>query len=64
MCLGLATGYKKQNKESAPASEPVQDKTKEMKAFICRRCGIYHAAVCEKCKIHTITKIEVKDNAT
>lgn len=57
MCLGCYTV-----KKPAPTSEPVLDKTKEMKEFICRRCGIYHASICEKCRIHSITKIEVKDN--
>lgn len=58
MCLGCYTVKKE---KPAPTSLLKQDKTKEMKEFICRKCGIYHAAICEKCRIHSITKIEVKD---
>lgn len=35
--------------------------TQEMVSFICNKCGIKHPAICDKCRVKTITKIEVQD---
>lgn len=58
MCLGLATGCRKRK-----VPEPDKSTTATMKSYICRRCGIFHEAICSQCKIPHITKIELDREA-
>lgn len=67
MCLGLATGYIKEQ----PLSLLKQDETEKIKFEICDRICKYEdrgfltiedvGAICKECVVNKITKVEVEE---
>lgn len=55
MCYGFMYGRK---------NDKPTDTTKDMLKYICGRCGIHHEAVCSRCKVKQIAKIEMSEDTS